>query len=237
MKPLITTLILAVLINYSSYCQQGPKNFIDQPYIEVTGKAETEIIPNEIYLKIILNENDSKGKVSIETQEQQLLSVLKTLGVDIEDHLSVEDFDGYYKRRFLSDNDLMKIKVYELLVCDGKTLNAVYYQLDKIDVSNISIARVSHSDIVNLRRETKLKALKEAKEKALEYAMAIDQSIGNALFIQESNNNDLPSNALHGANILTTGYGREKIREAQFPSLQISKIIISETVLAKFILK
>ena len=34
------------------------KNFIDENYIEVTGKSEMELIPNEIYLQIYLQEKD-----------------------------------------------------------------------------------------------------------------------------------------------------------------------------------
>ncbi|HBH21980.1 MAG TPA: SIMPL domain-containing protein, partial [Cytophagales bacterium] len=38
------------------FAQSSTKNFIDENYIEVTGTARIEIIPDEIYLKIIINE-------------------------------------------------------------------------------------------------------------------------------------------------------------------------------------
>ena len=41
-------LIVIVLTVLSINCFSQTKNFIDQNYIEVTGKAEIEIIPNEI---------------------------------------------------------------------------------------------------------------------------------------------------------------------------------------------
>ena len=64
--------MLSFLITSFSFSQIGGKNFIDQPYIEVTGTIETEISPNEIYLNIVLNENNNKGKLSIEDQENQM---------------------------------------------------------------------------------------------------------------------------------------------------------------------
>ena len=39
--PLFTILLLSTI----TFSQNGQKNFIDQPYIEVTGQVETEIIP------------------------------------------------------------------------------------------------------------------------------------------------------------------------------------------------
>jgi len=37
------------------------KNFIDQPYIEVNGTADSLVTPDEIFIKITISENDNKG--------------------------------------------------------------------------------------------------------------------------------------------------------------------------------
>ena len=34
-------------------------------YIQVNGRAEKEITPDEFYLSVIINERDSKGKISV----------------------------------------------------------------------------------------------------------------------------------------------------------------------------
>lgn len=39
---------LVLLITTPLFAQQ--KSFLDQPYIEVTGRAEMEVMPDEIYL-------------------------------------------------------------------------------------------------------------------------------------------------------------------------------------------
>lgn len=39
-------------------------------YIEVNGVAEREITPDKIYINITINERDSKGKITVEEQEQ-----------------------------------------------------------------------------------------------------------------------------------------------------------------------
>jgi len=230
-------LFFALLFTTLCFSQNGGKNFIDQPYIEVTGQIETEIIPNEIYLNIVLNENDKKGKISIEQQENQMIAVLKSLQIDLDKNFSVLDFNGYYKRKFLADDKVTKKKHYELIVSDGKTLGKIYQALDRIDVSNIYIIKTSHSDIEKIRRDTKLKALKVAKEKANDYATAIDQSIGKALFIQEQNSTNFSSLAGNANGIMIRGYGSSygaRTKQEKIQDLNIKSIIITASVMAKF---
>ena len=232
-------LLFSTLITSISFSQIGEKNFIDQPYIEVTGTMETEIIPNEIYLNIVLNENDNKGKLSVEAQENQMISALKALGIDLEKSLSILDFNGYYKRKFFADNTVTKIKTYELVVHSGEMLGNVYHAMDGINISNISITKVSHSEIEKIRRETKLKAIKAAKEKANDYAQAINQTLGKALFIQESQNSlntNLYGNSLGMLNeVVVVGYG-SRSKQEKIQDLNFKTITVSATVLAKFIL-
>ncbi|WP_111308624.1 SIMPL domain-containing protein [Confluentibacter sediminis] len=237
MKITRTLLFVSILTSSISFSQNGEKNFIDQPYIEVTGSMETEVIPNEIYLNITLNENDKKGKISIEDQENQMISVLKSLGIDLENNFSILDFNGYYQRKFFSENQVTKIKHYELIVNDGKTLGMVYEALDRIDISNISITKTDHSDIENIKRDTKLKALKIAKEKAVGYAKAIDQGLGKALFIQELNNDIVTpfykNNTYMLNEVVTASQGIEKDK---IQDLNLKSITVKATVLTRFAL-
>lgn len=227
----LIALIFTILIANS---QNGTKNFIDQPYIEVSGQSEKEITPNEIYLRIVLDEKDKKGRVSIEKQENQMLSKLKGLNLDLDKSLSIIDFDGFYKRKFLSANEVSKKKTYQLMVSDGKTLGEVYRVLDEIDISNINITKVSHSDLEELKRDNKINALKTAKAKASDYAKAINQIIGNALFIQEVQNyNNYRYNSNSLDEVVITAYGKEKTKE-EIVDLNIKPIILKSTILARF---
>ena len=58
-------------------------------YIQVNGRAEREIAPDEFYLQIVINERDSKGKVSVESQQRDMIAALKRLGVNVEKQLKV----------------------------------------------------------------------------------------------------------------------------------------------------
>ncbi|PHS67701.1 MAG: SIMPL domain-containing protein [Flavobacterium sp.] len=234
MKTQNTLLVLLLLFGINMYSQNGSKNFIDQPYIEVSGQFETELIPNEIYLNIILNENDKKGKISIEKQENQLIIVLKKLNINTDKNLFIKDFDGSYKKIFLGTNKVTKVKTYQLLISNGKTLGEVYRVLAALNISTMYIEKVSHSEIEKFKREIKIKALQVAKKKASDYAKAIDQSIGKAIYIQESISNSFTNRA---NTIQVIGYGSIAISEEdKIPNLNFQTIKLTAVIQAKFIL-
>ena len=53
-------------------------------YIQVNGRAEKEITPDEFYLQVVINERDSKGRISVESQQRDMIAALRKLGVDVE---------------------------------------------------------------------------------------------------------------------------------------------------------
>ena len=66
----------------------------EKPNIEVTGSAEMEIVPDEIFINIVLREkNKNNDKFKIEAQEDALLQKLKENGFDI-NNLSLSGADG-----------------------------------------------------------------------------------------------------------------------------------------------
>ncbi len=179
---LFVTLICSTL----AFSQTG-KNFIDQNYIEVTGKSEMEIAPDMIYLKILISENDTKNKISVSDLEAKMADALEKLGVDLKKDLAIKDYSSNYKFYLLGKTDIMLTKEYQLLVHDGQTVGKVFRRLEEIGISNISIDKLDHSKITDYRMEVKVNTMKAAKEKAHLLASAIDQEIGKALLIEEQN--------------------------------------------------
>ena len=115
---------------------------------------------------------------------------LNAIGINTEKNLSVQSFGGYYKDYFLRRDDLLKSKRYTLLVKNTDELAKVFYELDRLQISNAYISRVDHSEMDELRLKTKVKAIKAAKKKAQAFAEAIGQNAGKALHIREQNFNN-----------------------------------------------
>jgi uncharacterized protein YggE len=182
-------ILLAGLLLFSAVmatkAQSGEKNFIDRPYIEVTGRADMEITPDRIYMGIVLNEKDSKGKIVLAQTEKDMLAKLKELGIDTKKDLSIKDMSSNFKKYWAKGSDIMTSKEYQLVVGSAQMAGNVLTALEKIGISNVSIERVDHSQMEQFRRDVKVKAIKAAKEKAIDMASAIGQTAGKAIYIQE----------------------------------------------------
>ncbi|MDO8992882.1 MAG: hypothetical protein Q7U83_07460, partial [Daejeonella sp.] len=141
----LSLIICLIFISLCGMAQQ--KNFIDQPYLEVTGSADSLVTPNEISIKILLAEKDSKDKVSVEDLEIKMVNALKTLGIDLDKDLSTTDISSNFKSYLLKNKDILKTKQYMLKVSDGLTASKVFINLEQLGISNTSIEKVTHSNL------------------------------------------------------------------------------------------
>lgn len=181
--------ILALLFFTIFTANSQTKNFIDQPYIEVSGSADTLVTPNEIYIRIILSEKDSRDRVSIEELEQKMVAALKGLGLDTEKDLTTADMTSNFKTYLLKSKDVIKTKIYTLKVTDAVTASKVFMKLEEIGISNTSIERVDYSDLNNLKNKMRTKAILDAKDRAIALAKPLNQTVGLAINIIDTDNN------------------------------------------------
>lgn len=232
MKQTFISIILLIGCLYSINAQE--KNFLDQPYIEVRGEAKKEIVPDEIYINIVINEVDNKGKVSVEQQEQTMLKALSELGVDLKKDLFVRDLSSNLKRYWIKNNDIRTQKSYQLKVNTAALAGQVFVKLEAIGISNLSIERVDHSQIEQYRREVKINAAKDAREKASDLANAVGQTIGKAVFMQESSSNDAyPYQRLYKTTAMISGTSLSEV----VPDMDFEKIVLEYKIFARFILE
>lgn len=184
----ISTLITVILFTAVAFSQTNGKNFIDQNYIEVTGTAEIEIIPDEIHILITISEKDFKVKQTFINYEKELVAKLKTLGIPVEKEFSVLEMNSWMKSSVLGRNEVYTAKQYLLIVHDAQTANMVFDEIEKFGITKMNVIKLDHSKIEQYRKEVKMNAIKAAKDKAESLAGAINQTIGRALFINEENN-------------------------------------------------
>jgi hypothetical protein len=234
MKKIMLAGLLLFTTLMATKAQSGEKNFIDKPYIEVTGKAEMEVTPDRIYMSITINEKDSKGKIVLAQSEKDMMTKLKALGIDTKKDLSVKDMSSNFKKYWVKGSEIMTSKEYQLLVTTAQMAGTVMQDLEKIGISNVSIERVDHSQMEQFRREVKINAVKIAKEKAVAMASAIGQTAGKAIYIQEV---DFGNNAMYTGRMAGLDSNvRMKVSSADIavPDIEFEKIKLEYQVNAKF---
>lgn len=157
-------------------------------YIQVNGRAEREIAPDEFYLQIVINERDSKGKVSVESQQRDMIAALKRLGVNVEKQLKVANLSS----EFFKKNTSVATAKYQLQLGSSAEVGKVWQALDGLGISNVSILKVSHSQLERYKSEVRVEAMRNARQNAATLAEAIGQTIGKCFYVYDSNNDVMP---------------------------------------------
>jgi uncharacterized protein len=228
-----TVAIIAFLITSTILLngQSIEKNFIDQNYIEVTGKAQMDISPDIFFVQIQISEKDSKPKTSIDESEKAMITKLKDIGIDEDKDLSVNDLSSNFQKHLVGKPDINVSKDYVLIVHNTKSLFKVFTSLESIGISNSRILKVESSKIIEYRNEVKIKAIQAAKEKASMLATAINQTIGRAIFIQENNQWQTYSRTSN------TMLSNSILEEPSEQNIDYEKITIDYSILVRFELK
>ncbi len=220
---------ILIVISVSGYSQT--KNFIDQNYIEVTGKAEMEIIPNEIYVSIKLNGKDLKKIGTVEQVEKLMFDKLNNLNIDVTKNLVIKDMASNLNSHWIKASNINMTKEYQLLLTDANKVVSVFRELQSAGISDISVDRVEHSEITKYRQDVKIEAIKAAKTKAVSLTSAIGQTCGRALYIQEQNG-DIYRRGYMSSNVFIDVKTDNRDLDIEF-----EKIKLQYTVLVKFELK
>lgn len=230
-------LTLCIFLIASTVASAQTKNFIDQPYIEVVGYADTFVTPDQIYIKIIISEKDNRDKVTVEEQEAKMIAALNALQINTETDLTTSDMLSNYKYYFLKQKDVIKTKEYILKVTSAEIASKVFIQLEDIGISNTSIHRVDHSELEKLKNICRTKAIDNAHKKAIALTSPLSQAPGNAIHITDNETNF--DNLLQGkiAGVQIRGYSSSDKQKYEPPKIEFEKIQVSATVSVKFILK
>ena len=199
------------------------------PYVAVNGSSQVKVTPDEIYLRITLDEGDTKGKDVIEAQRKRLFSALRRCGVDIEKQLTLLDMSSEYFRRGSS----LATTQYELKLTSAEAVRAVFEALDKDGITNVSVTRTASSKIDDYRRQARQEAIRTAQSRARDLAEAIGQSIGACFEI-----NDYTSEArvTNSRVMMAKSAAVDMAAEEVEPNVEFEQIVINYTVSAKFVL-
>jgi uncharacterized protein YggE len=209
------------------------KNFIDQPYIEVAGNADTLVTPDEIYIQINISEKDTKNKTSVEELERKMYDAIKSLGIDVDKNLTTSDISSNFKNYFLRGKEVLKSKDYMLKVKDAVTATKVFMTLEDLGISNSLIDHVDYSKKEEMKNIMRTRAMVNAKTRAEALTEPLHQKVGRAIYISDNENY-----VIHPMMKETTArFDVSANTAAPLPEINFEKIEISSNINAKFILE
>jgi uncharacterized protein YggE len=183
----ITIALAALFLSIAGFAQSA------NPYpktITVTGSAEMDVTPDEIWATVTLREYEKKGsgKVGIESIKNVFLQNARAVGI-ADSAITIASYDGSngnpWLRKKSKKEELLASITYQVKIAGSAQMDALVDKLDDYATQNFAIDRTTHSRIEAFRRQLKINAIKAAKEKAQYLADAIGEKVGVAVTINE----------------------------------------------------
>lgn len=180
---------MIALVSMKGFAQSTVVN----PYpktITVSGSAELEVVPDEIYVLVDLKEYEKKGsgKISLDKIKSDFLANCRSIGL-ADSLVTIAAYDGFngnpWIKKKSKKQDLLASITYQIKFTNSKKMDELVEKLDDEATQNFRIERTSHSKILEYRKQLKIQAIKAAKEKAGYLAAAIDEQVGAAVTISE----------------------------------------------------
>lgn len=164
---------------------QAQDTFKGEHFIEVTGTAQQEIEPNEIYITVRLREfEENRQKTNLEKIDKDFLNALKEAGIDRK-RLELASAGSKLDKLGKKEKDAFREKSYLLKLTSATELEKFLEKLEPVKVDYVAITQLGHSDLEKIKMELKVKALQAAKLKAETMLKSIGSEVGKPMVVRE----------------------------------------------------
>jgi uncharacterized protein YggE len=236
MKKQALIFIFLLMGSFGIYAQDLSTTNSHDDRIVVTGTAEMEVEPDEIYMTFTLREydNKSKEKVDLETIRKEFLKACSDAGIASTD-IAVQQVGGnaYNRWWYLKNSkrqDFRATVSYEIRFTGTPKIDALMPMLNDDALSNAWISKNDHSRMEEFKKDVRINALKAAREKANAMAESIGQKAGRAIRIEEQGTGAIPYvNYRMQTNVMMDEGGSSKAESTPF-----KKLLITQQVLVEF---
>jgi hypothetical protein len=177
--------IAILLFLFTSVVALGQDVFKGEHYIEVTGSAEMEVEPNEIFLFIKLKEfEENRSKVALEKLDKQFLDAVKAANIDRK-NLTLADAGSTLDKIRRRDKDAFREKSYEVKLTSAAELEKFLEKIEPVKVYQLDLTRLHHTDMEKFKIDLKVKALQAAQSKASTLLKSIGAEIGKPIMVRD----------------------------------------------------
>ena len=175
----------------------------NEHYIDVTGTAEVEIIPDKIHYIVEIKEyfkeefyahakpEEYRTKVSLSEIEQEFKQALTKAGIP-RSAIRTQEIGNFWREQ---GKDFLISKQFDITLTSFEQINQIVDNIDTRGINNMHIGLLENKDLQRYKKEGQINALKAAKKKAEYLVEATGNKLGNIIHIIE-NDTDSPSFSL-----------------------------------------
>ncbi|MFZ4261414.1 SIMPL domain-containing protein [Sphingobacterium sp. HJSM2_6] len=186
MKKILSILALCTFLLSAQAQQQTMEN---SRRISTRGYAEKEVTPDIIYLSISLKEyfidGNTKKKVPVETLEKQLFDAAIKNGIEKAD-ITIQNIYSYNYQTKKKNTELLQSRQYRIKVSNLNKLNEILDAVDAKGLQSTNIDGYDHSKKVEIEKELRKLAVKNARNNAEILAEAENEQLGKVILINDN---------------------------------------------------
>ncbi|TVZ51308.1 SIMPL domain-containing protein [Dokdonia sp. Hel_I_53] len=166
-----------------------------QPLVNVTGEGKVKVAPDGADIRVRV-ETQGKEAQTVKNENDQLIDkvikFLRAQGIESKyvktEYINLnKNYDYNTKTYSYNANQTLTIQLKDLAIYESIMTGLLNAGINRIDGVSFTSSKM---DV--LHAEARVKAIKNAKEKAISYAAALDQKIGKAVQISEQGATPLP---------------------------------------------
>lgn len=156
-----------------------------KPFIEVVGTAQKEVIPDQIYISILLTEKiENSQDFSIQIQEEKLKKIIVANNIDSK-NLFLSNAVSEVTQNKRKETGITLTREYILILKNSDEVTKIFRELTDINVKAITVKKTEYSEIESVRKEVRQNAMKATKDKAEYLLSAIGEQVSKPLEIKE----------------------------------------------------
>jgi uncharacterized protein YggE len=176
-------------------------------------------------LKEYFKDSNNKKKVEIEELERQLQSAVLKAGIPQENFTinNISSYNNWWEKK--KTPDFLARKQYRIKVTDLTKFNEIMSAVDPKGIEYSNIESYDYSKMESLKKDLKIKALQNAKEKAEYLINSIGGTLGGPLEIQEINNDAQPEIMNFAKTVLRAASSEDNMPEIDFKKIKLNYLI------------
>lgn len=191
-------ILFALLFAGSLFAQPAPA----PRTISVTGRAQKIVVPDEIYVTVVLREfYRDKKKMTIEELEAGLVNFVVKTTATATTNIKMDDIDASFIALKRKQKDAIIEKKYEIKYNTFQKANQLLAMMDSLNCRSAYISELSHSKMDEFRREIRIEAMKDAQIKSGYMVEAVGAKLGKVITVVEPG-------AVSVVSGITPGYNR-----------------------------
>ncbi|SHI55755.1 hypothetical protein SAMN04488096_102354 [Mesonia phycicola] len=220
-------IILATLlfVGVTTFAQEQPVG------IQVTGEGIVKVVPDQVLIQVNVNKEGKSAKEVKEATDNTVDTVLKYLKKQKIDKNNVQTeyvtLGKSYQYQTKSFNFVSRQSI-SILLTDLSKYDEIMQGVLELGINGINSVNFISSEIDKYESEARLKAIKNAKQKAQQYATALEVKLGSPISMQDVNSSNFNGVQVYRAMEMTT------VNSSQKETLAVGEMEVKANVNVNF---